>query len=59
MPNFVAELNLNAEISQLKQTLEYTVIKHQYNLKHPQVVQLSQRLDGLIIQVMKNQELYR
>jgi hypothetical protein len=53
MPNHVA--GINAEIIQLKALLENTAQKYQYNFRHPKVLLLSQRLDGLILEVMKSQ----
>ncbi len=44
---------LDQEIAQMKKKLEYTAQCHQYNFRHPRVLAVSQRLDELILTVMK------
>lgn len=45
---------LSGQIDQLKKLLEFTAEKYKYNFGHPQVIAISQKLDGLIIQVMQD-----
>ncbi|WP_082882562.1 aspartyl-phosphate phosphatase Spo0E family protein [Paenibacillus swuensis] len=45
---------LSCEIDQLKKLLENTAEKYKYNFGHPQVLAISQKLDGLILKVMKD-----
>ncbi len=54
MPNHLA--GIDAEIYQLKMLLELTAKKYQYNLRHPKVLRLSQKLDGLIVEAMKTKQ---
>ncbi|MEF3303895.1 aspartyl-phosphate phosphatase Spo0E family protein [Paenibacillus sp. GYB003] len=44
---------LHAEIDQMKKLLERTAKECMYNFRHPQVVEISQRLDKLIVKVMR------
>lgn len=48
------KVELSGQIDQLKNLLELTAEKYKYNFGHPQVIAISQKLDGLIIQVMKD-----
>jgi len=49
-----AQSKLDNEIDRLKKQLESVAAKHKYNFRHPQVLAVSQKLDGLIVQQMKN-----
>lgn len=44
---------INHKINHLKEELETAVVRYKYNFKHPKVISLSQRLDNLIIELMK------
>ncbi|WP_068774491.1 aspartyl-phosphate phosphatase Spo0E family protein [Paenibacillus sp. FJAT-26967] len=44
---------LDLEIEQLKGVLSFMAAKHKYNMNHPKVVEISQQLDGLIVESMK------
>jgi hypothetical protein len=44
---------LSKKIGEMKECLERMAIRHQFNLGHPQVIQMSQKLDILIVQAMK------
>lgn len=50
----VTEVNLEEEIMKLKEELEQMAKSYQYDFQHPDVIDLSQRLDKLITQVMRN-----
>jgi hypothetical protein len=43
---------LDKEIDQLKKKLESTAAKYKYNFHHPKVVEISQKLDILIVRLM-------
>lgn len=43
---------LHVEIDQMKKLLEHTAKEYMYNFRHPQVVEISQQLDRLIVKVM-------
>ncbi|MFD2612856.1 Spo0E family sporulation regulatory protein-aspartic acid phosphatase [Paenibacillus gansuensis] len=45
---------LTCEIDQLKKLLLNTAEKYKYNFGHPKVLEISQKLDGLIVKVMKD-----
>lgn len=45
-------IGLNTQIDELKELLQQTAKQHQYNFVHPNVVALSQKLDGLIVRMM-------
>lgn len=49
----VTEVNIEDEILRLKAELEFLARKVGYDFQHPEVIALSQKLDKLIIQVMK------
>lgn len=50
----MGELNgLDFEILELKKLLEWTAEKHHFDFLHPNVVAISERLDFLIVKVMK------
>lgn len=44
---------LEEQILKLKKDLEWTASYYSYNFCHPQVIKISQKLDGLIIELMK------
>jgi hypothetical protein len=44
---------LDCEIHELKKLLEHTAEQHHFNFLHPKVIALSQRLDFLIVKIMK------
>lgn len=44
---------LDGEIDRLKRMLESTASRYQYNFRHPKVLEISQKLDGLIVKLMK------
>ncbi len=44
---------LSREIDRMKNVLECTARRHKYNFKHPKVIEVSQRLDRLILKLMK------
>jgi hypothetical protein len=44
---------LDGKIDRLKRMLESTAARYQYNLHHPKVLKISQKLDGLIVKQMK------
>lgn len=44
---------LDFEIYELKRLLERTAEQHHFNFLHPKVIALSQRLDFLIVKIMK------
>ncbi|MDF2719462.1 MAG: Spo0E like sporulation regulatory protein [Paenibacillus sp.] len=44
---------LHVEIEQMKKLLERTVKEYMYNFRHPEVVELSQQLDRLIVKMMR------
>lgn len=44
---------LHIEIDQMKKLLERTAKQYLYNFRHPEVVEISQRLDRLIVKVMR------
>lgn len=46
-------IRLTVEIDQLKKQLEHTAEEHKYNFRHPRVLEISQRLDRLIVKVMR------
>ncbi|UJF35216.1 aspartyl-phosphate phosphatase Spo0E family protein [Paenibacillus hexagrammi] len=46
-------LELEAEINDLKKLLISTAASYTYNLHHPQVIEISQRLDQLIVKLVK------
>ncbi len=48
-------LALNVEISDLKKRLDLTARQYKYNFNHPKVIALSQKLDALIITLMKKE----
>ncbi|WP_209809271.1 aspartyl-phosphate phosphatase Spo0E family protein [Ammoniphilus resinae] len=50
----ISELNIECEIQRLKEQLELTAKENNYNFQHPQVIDLSQKLDKLITLVMRN-----
>lgn len=45
--------SINCEITHMKELLEITARQYEYNFKHPKVLSISQKLDGLIIKKMK------
>jgi hypothetical protein len=45
---------LDIEINHLKRKLESAAVKYKYNFHHPKVLEISQKLDGLIVKQMKN-----
>lgn len=47
------KVGLDFEINELKLLLETTAKKHKYNFMHPKVLEISQRLDHLIIKMMR------
>jgi hypothetical protein len=47
---------LNHEIVHLKELLEQTAKLHQYNFRHPKVISVSQKLDGLILKKMQEKK---
>ncbi|WP_240040919.1 aspartyl-phosphate phosphatase Spo0E family protein [Paenibacillus ginsengarvi] len=44
---------LPAEIDQMKRLLERTAKKYRYNFRHPRVIEISQQLDKLIVNMMR------
>ncbi len=46
-------LTLELQIEQLKESLENAAVQHKYNFHHPSVLQISERLDELIVEAMK------
>lgn len=51
----IIDVKLEEEIEKLKEELEELARHHQYNFKHPDVVALSQRLDKLITDAMREE----
>ncbi|MFD2670270.1 aspartyl-phosphate phosphatase Spo0E family protein [Marinicrinis sediminis] len=47
------QIGLQKRIKCLKLQLEDTAQKHAYDFMHPEVLSISQELDGLIIQAMR------
>lgn len=47
------KMDLDHEIDQLKFLLENTAKQHQYDMKHPKVIVMSQKLDHLILEIMR------
>lgn len=47
-------IGLHFEIDQLKKLLERTAKEHKYNFGHPQVLEISQKLDQLIVVMMRH-----
>lgn len=45
--------SLDLEIEYLKNVLTYMAAQYKYELNHPRVVEVSQQLDGLIVEQMK------
>lgn len=45
---------LDGKINRLKRMLESTAARYQFNLHHPRVLKISQKLDGLIVEQMKD-----
>ncbi|MFS0839503.1 aspartyl-phosphate phosphatase Spo0E family protein [Paenibacillus sp. 1P03SA] len=45
--------SLDLEIEYLKSVLTYMAAQYKYELNHPRVVEVSQQLDGLIVERMK------
>jgi hypothetical protein len=52
------ETGLDREIAHLKNLLENTAKQHKYNFMHPKVLELSQKLDDLIIKIMKEKNVH-
>ncbi|WP_134701521.1 aspartyl-phosphate phosphatase Spo0E family protein [Ammoniphilus sp. YIM 78166] len=50
----LTQANVDEEILMLKEQLEQTAAKHNFNFQHPDVISLSQQLDKLITLVMRN-----
>lgn len=48
------QTKLDLEIDRLKRTLESTAAEYMYNFGHPEVLQISQKLDNLIVKLMKD-----
>lgn len=46
--------DIEAEIETLKRVLEITAKQQHYDLGHPLVIAISQKLDRLIVQLMKS-----
>lgn len=46
-------VGLRLEIDQMKKKLEHTAKKHKYDFGHPQVLEISQQLDRLIVKMMR------
>jgi hypothetical protein len=44
---------LHKEINQMKKLLEATAKRNKYNLRHPEVLTISQKLDDLILETMR------
>lgn len=49
----LVDIDVDARINQLKSLLEKTVQSHHFNFQHPDVLEISQQLDLLVIEVMK------
>ncbi|GAA3407239.1 aspartyl-phosphate phosphatase Spo0E family protein [Paenibacillus hodogayensis] len=47
-------VGLHVEIDKMKKLLERTAKEYMYNFRHPQVVEISQQLDRLIVKVMRH-----
>ena len=48
----MSKATIEKEFSRLKESLELTAAKNQYDLKHPEVIEASQRLDKVIVRMM-------
>ncbi|WCK55447.1 aspartyl-phosphate phosphatase Spo0E family protein [Aneurinibacillus sp. Ricciae_BoGa-3] len=44
------------KINEMKKQMINTAKKHEFNFQHPDVIEISQKLDVLIVQVMQNQQ---
>ncbi|AQR77269.1 aspartyl-phosphate phosphatase Spo0E family protein [Paenibacillus larvae] len=49
---------LDREIEQLKVQLKHAAEENQYNFHHPKVLELSEKLDKLIVKMMKEEPSY-
>jgi hypothetical protein len=47
--------SINTEISETKKLLIHTAEKYDFNFQHPDVIEISQKLDDLILKVMQQQ----
>ncbi|AHD06178.1 hypothetical protein ERIC2_c23890 [Paenibacillus larvae subsp. larvae DSM 25430] len=49
---------MDREIEQLKVQLKHAAEENQYNFHHPKVLELSEKLDKLIVKMMKEEPSY-
>jgi hypothetical protein len=47
------QMKLDNEIIHLRRQLESAAAKYKYNFRHPKVLEISKKLDGLIVKQMK------
>jgi hypothetical protein len=50
------DCSVNAEISELKKLMTNTAEKYDFDLQHPAVIEISQKLDVLILEAMQEQQ---
>jgi hypothetical protein len=49
-------VSVTTKISEMKKQMINTAKQHEFNFQHPDVIEISQKLDILIVQVMQEQQ---